>query len=120
VGRLTNGLAERLWRELYDTGYVDVFDDTIAEVGRSLEVPVHLVDHVTEKLVNAGWRLPRTTAEELVDISVAIEPAAHAAWLQLGSVPDAPGRIRTCDLSLRRRTLYPLSYGRGARSVSTP
>jgi hypothetical protein len=33
---------------------------------------------------------------------------------------SAPGRIRTCDLSLRRRTLYPLSYGRGARSVSTP
>jgi hypothetical protein len=26
---------------------------------------------------------------------------------------DAPGRNRTCDLSLRRRTLYPLSYGRG-------
>src|SRR5437016_3495863 len=26
---------------------------------------------------------------------------------------NAPGRNRTCDLSLRRRTLYPLSYGRG-------
>ena len=25
----------------------------------------------------------------------------------------APGRIRTCDLALRRRALYPLSYGRG-------
>jgi Phage integrase family len=25
---------------------------------------------------------------------------------------DAPGKIRTCDLPLRRRTLYPLSYGR--------
>src|SRR5581483_1057197 len=25
---------------------------------------------------------------------------------------NAPGRNRTCDLSLRRRTLYPLSYGR--------
>ena len=24
----------------------------------------------------------------------------------------APGRIRTCDLALRRRALYPLSYGR--------
>jgi hypothetical protein len=24
----------------------------------------------------------------------------------------APGKIRTCDLSLRRRALYPLSYGR--------
>ena len=26
--------------------------------------------------------------------------------------PDTPGRIRTCDLALRRRALYPLSYGR--------
>jgi hypothetical protein len=25
---------------------------------------------------------------------------------------SAPGTIRTCDLPLRRRTLYPLSYGR--------
>ncbi len=24
----------------------------------------------------------------------------------------APGMIRTCDLSLRRAALYPLSYGR--------
>ena len=27
---------------------------------------------------------------------------------------SAPGKIRTCDLSLRRRALYPLSYGRGS------
>ena len=27
----------------------------------------------------------------------------------------APGKIRTCDLSLRRRALYPLSYGRRRR-----
>jgi hypothetical protein len=30
---------------------------------------------------------------------------------------SAPGRNRTCDLSLRRRTLYPLSYGRRSRLV---
>jgi L-Ala-D/L-Glu epimerase / N-acetyl-D-glutamate racemase len=30
----------------------------------------------------------------------------------------APGRNRTCDLALRRRTLYPLSYRRGASSVA--
>jgi MFS transporter, CP family, cyanate transporter len=30
---------------------------------------------------------------------------------------DAPGRIRTCDLALRRRALYPLSYGRVPPSV---
>jgi large conductance mechanosensitive channel len=30
-----------------------------------------------------------------------------------GLSSSAPGKIRTCDLSLRRRALYPLSYGRG-------
>jgi L-alanine-DL-glutamate epimerase-like enolase superfamily enzyme len=30
---------------------------------------------------------------------------------------DAPGRIRTCGLALRRRTLYPLSYRRARRSL---
>ena len=30
----------------------------------------------------------------------------------------APGRIRTCGLALRRRALYPLSYGRGRGSVT--
>ena len=34
------------------------------------------------------------------------------------SVGDAPGRNRTCDLALRRRTLYPLSYRRGTTSVA--
>ena len=30
---------------------------------------------------------------------------------------SAPGRIRTCDLLLRRQSLYPLSYGRGMPSL---
>jgi hypothetical protein len=30
---------------------------------------------------------------------------------------SAPGRIRTCDLALRRRALYPLSYGRWQSAV---
>ncbi len=29
-----------------------------------------------------------------------------------GPSTSAPGRIRTCDLLLRRQALYPLSYGR--------
>jgi L-alanine-DL-glutamate epimerase-like enolase superfamily enzyme len=34
---------------------------------------------------------------------------------------SAPGRIRTSDLALRRRALYPLSYGRGEEwSVASP
>src|SRR5438034_9524387 len=31
---------------------------------------------------------------------------------------DAPGRNRTCDLALRRRTLYPLSYRREGISLA--
>jgi L-alanine-DL-glutamate epimerase-like enolase superfamily enzyme len=34
------------------------------------------------------------------------------------SFGSAPGRNRTCDLALRRRTLYPLSYRRGTTSVA--
>jgi hypothetical protein len=34
------------------------------------------------------------------------------------SHPYAPGTIRTCDLSLRRAALYPLSYGRESGECS--
>ena len=30
---------------------------------------------------------------------------------------SAPGKIRTCDLCLRRAALYPLSYGRPGETV---
>jgi hypothetical protein len=43
-------------------------------------------------------------------------PATSSSTPQIRShkrIPQhAPGKIRTCDLSLRRRALYPLSYGR--------
>ncbi len=39
---------------------------------------------------------------------VSAEPSPANAGLSLG----APGKIRTCDLCLRRAALYPLSYGR--------
>ncbi len=57
-----------------------------------------------------------------------LDDAGSMAWTIDGAVPEAwaieqcracehflnaPGKIRTCDLSLRRRALYPLSYGRG-------
>jgi hypothetical protein len=35
-----------------------------------------------------------------------------------GVSDSAPGRIRTCGLSLRRRALYPLSYGRFDLQIS--
>jgi hypothetical protein len=36
----------------------------------------------------------------------------------LTAVPGTPGRTRTCDLPLRRRLLYPLSYGGSLASLS--
>ena len=36
----------------------------------------------------------------------------------MASHVDAPGKIRTCDLCLRRAALYPLSYGRRKASVA--
>jgi hypothetical protein len=41
------------------------------------------------------------------------EPVVLPRALPGFHVSDAPGTIRTCDLSLRRAALYPLSYGRG-------
>ena len=37
------------------------------------------------------------------------------ANLGFACAENAPGKIRTCDLCLRRAALYPLSYGRGDR-----
>jgi hypothetical protein len=43
----------------------------------------------------------------------------HSRHMQRLRRDSAPGRNRTCDLALRRRALYPLSYGRGdGRSVA--
>ena len=51
------------------------------------------------------WRLQRLEAGD------AARPEPRPA----GS--HAPGRIRTSDLALRRRALYPLSYGRSGIPV---
>jgi Phage integrase family len=53
----------------------------------------------------------------------AVEATGERSRLTAGSrttqglATNAPGRIRTCDLSLRRRALYPLSYGRLAEGA---
>jgi hypothetical protein len=39
------------------------------------------------------------------------------ADIRTSASQNAPGRIRTCGLALRRRALYPLSYGRGEQGV---
>ena len=52
--RLRIALAQKLWRDLHTTGYADIFDDAIAELGRELNVPEHLLEHVTRQLTNEG------------------------------------------------------------------
>ena len=49
--------------------------------------------------------------QEPIRGSAATTPV-HEKGAVSNAFDDAPGRNRTCDLSLRRRTLYPLSYGR--------
>ena len=62
-----------------------------------------------------GGALPRGT---LVGHDKLRSPKLFAATRMATRVAaDAPGTIRTCDLCLRRAALYPLSYGRGNRSV---
>jgi|HubBroStandDraft_3_1064219.scaffolds.fasta_scaffold07372_9 hypothetical protein len=41
----------------------------------------------------------------------------NSEMAQSSHIESAPGKIRTCDLPLRRRTLYPLSYGRNGRPL---
>ena len=60
-----------------------------------------------ERPPGLGERLLGVT-DQLLDRKRPLPPAG-------GPSPYAPGRIRTCDLALRRRALYPLSYGRSAR-----
>jgi hypothetical protein len=74
-------------------------------------------------------RLPRRHASVGRDIPGPVaegprEPARYAAGRQhrrewrsrvTTQTSGAPGRIRTCDLRLRRPTLYPLSYGRATQ-----
>ena len=57
-------------------------------------------------------------ARPVLTFSVDIVRAGHRRDAGIVSATSAPGRNRTCDLSLRRRTLYPLSYGRGVISVA--
>src|SRR5439155_7144989 len=53
-----------------------------------------------------------SSAPDCVGRSVRIDVLLQA---RLG-LSDAPGKIRTCDLCLRRAALYPLSYGRSGRN----
>jgi len=71
-------------------------------------------------------RLPATelpviaaAAERITNImDTAQDTPAQTAGVSRADAVRAPGRIRTCDLPLRRRTLYPLSYEGATRQPS--
>jgi hypothetical protein len=82
---------------------------------------------------NHGWSLCRfasTLASRVLDQTLSVSTCARPGQLCVpldvltirGSVDPrawlshAPGKIRTCDLCLRRAALYPLSYGRSGRN----
>src|SRR3954453_10472984 len=72
--------------------------------------------HVTRLATNGHEGAIRRMARRAPRLLTEREKAAFRAGSR-----DAPGRIRTCDLALRRRALYPLSYGRsGPASLAPP
>src|SRR5439155_1926174 len=57
-------------------------------------------------------RLVSGADDEVLDAEFEGNVALGLVDLRAFNSQNAPGRIRTSDLSLRRRALYPLSYGR--------
>ena len=80
-----------------------------AEIGHEravvLGLPVAAVNDDDDR-EGSGARREEELAELARVGAVGVRRAGHA-----------PGRIRTCGLALRRRALYPLSYGRGDEAV---
>ena len=99
--------------ELHVPGGEAVGREIDAEIGHQrpvvLRLPVPAVDDDRHPERSGPAR-----EEELSELArvaaVGVRRAGHAR-------DDAPGRIRTCGLALRRRALYPLSYGRGEEAV---
>ena len=69
----------------------------------------------TQKLL--GHSSISTTADIYVDWDIDKLAETLKSMLEDDAV-YAPGRNRTCDLALRRRTLYPLSYRREGVSLA--
>jgi hypothetical protein len=86
--------------------------EVVADAGHQravvLRASVAAVHHDTHPM----WTRPRGH-EQLSELARVRAVGVHRAV-------HAPGRIRTCGLALRRRALYPLSYGRGERPVYRP
>ena len=121
------GLAE-VWLE-NARYYVDLFPDDFRmpdELGLAESIEerlaasasasqlrlVAVVDGVVAAFVSARLIDPDEGAarEMLAD---RVHRRHHRQAPRLNGSKNAPGMNRTCDLSLRRAALYPLSYGRG-------
>src|SRR3954465_8322455 len=77
---------------------------------------------MTRPPVNRGTRVPDADADPATPRAAAAamrtaRSGRRAMFMRRGSSRSAPGRNRTYDLALRRRTLYPLSYRRGGSSL---
>ena len=90
--------------------------------GRAISLHgTHLVFKVDSESAT-GASLTEWTALPGFDTGLHVHEKIEEIWFVLSgqlefhpssaTARNAPGRNRTCDLSLRRRTLYPLSYGR--------
>ena len=60
-----------------------------------------------------------TTAENVPRAGDMPRLNALAVFVTRAELSHAPGKIRTCDLCLRRAALYPLSYGRSRTQQSS-
>ena len=93
-------------------GMPNVFGDVRALMARVEEAETasqadrdRLMTRLERMASSIDWRLQRLETDETPESEV------RKLW-------DAPGRIRTFDLALRRRALYPLSYGRSRRQCT--
>ena len=64
--------------------------------------------------------LKESLGRPLASRGLPFDDADHVDWIYRLSCTDtcAPGRTRTCDQPLRRRLLYPLSYGGSAPTLA--
>jgi hypothetical protein len=90
----------------------EVFENTF----NSKEGPIQIIQHVvftpTRTATSESTGRSRRSATAEAHRGYSRDPARTAPRYGDLVCTNAPGRNRTCDLALRRRALYPLSYRR--------
>ena len=82
---------------------------------------MHKARHAGQRVLDATQGNLKAVQKLLGQSSISTTGDVYTDWdiEQLAeTLRDAPGRNRTCDLALRRRALYPLSYRRSAAKSS--